>query len=106
MVKELRIYYMVPGKMQAVKDRFRAYALNIFQPRHGIKVTDFWEDAEGKDILYYICEFDSVEAKDKAWKEFHDDPEWHEVAKKTEANGPLIERVETFMMKDTDFFKK
>lgn len=104
MIYELRIYYIHPGKMGAICNRFQNHTLEIF-PRHGIVVTDFWTDASGKEILYYVCEFESLEAKTNAWASFSKDPEWVEVKSKSEEPGPIVMKIESFVMEKANFWQ-
>ena len=105
MVYELRIYHMNPGKMEDTRKRFKDDVFPLW-PKYGIKATEFWEDAEGKETMYYVCEFESAEAKDKLWKTFLSSDEWLKIKARTEADGPLVERVESYLMKNADFFSK
>lgn len=105
MIYELRIYHVLPGKMQAVCDRFRDKAFPLW-PKYGIKATEFWVDAEEKDILYYVCEFDSVTAMKENWAAFLSSAEWKAISAETEKDGPLINRVETYIMKNASFFSR
>ena len=105
MIYELRIYHMNPGKMDAIIRRFSNHTLRIFEG-HGIKVTDFYLDAEGNDRLYYLCEYDSVEAKEKAWKAFVNDPEWIKVAAESEKDGEIVMKIDSHVMDKAPFFVK
>ena len=104
MIYELRIYHMHPGRMQAIVNRFKDGTLGLF-PRHGIRVADFWLDAEGREALYYVCEFESLEAKQTAWASFMADPEWIKLKAESEMDGPIVERVESFAMERAFFIK-
>lgn len=103
MIYELRIYHMHPGRQKAICDRFQNHSLSIF-PRLGIKVTDFWVDDEGAERLYYVCEFENVEAKEKAWASFREDPEWIRVKAESEASGPIVQSVDSYIMRRAPFF--
>ena len=103
MIYELRIYHMHPGKMDNICRRFADHTLKIFT-KHGVKVTRFWTDAQGLEKLYYLCEFESIEAKESAWKSFREDPEWNEVQSKSEETGPIVEKVDSYVMEDASFF--
>ena len=105
MVYELRIYYMHPGKMKNILDRFENVTMALFE-RHGIKVTDFWVSAQGDEILYYVCEFESAEEKAQKWSTFKDDPEWAAAKAKSEESGPIVSKVESILMENAPFFKK
>lgn len=104
MIYELRIYRMHPGRMDAIVERFRDHTLGLF-PRHGIRVADFWLDAEGREALYYVCEFDSPEAKAEAWARFAADPDWIRERARSEESGAIVESVESYVMERAAFFE-
>lgn len=105
MICELRIYYMHPGKMHAIHKRFSEVTLALFS-KHGMRVTDFWEDAEGKSTLYYIMEHQDMESRNRNFKAFGNDLEWIEAKTKSEMEGPIVEKVESFFMKSVPYFPK
>lgn len=103
MIYELRIYHMHPGRLPAICERFGKHTLSIF-PKHGITVTDFWVDAQGAERIYYVCEFESVEAQQAAWASFRVSPEWIAAREQSEESGPIVERVESYTMERAGFF--
>lgn len=108
-VYELRTYHAFPGKLEELHKRFREHTLEIFK-RHGMKVVGFWgptDAAQGSEnLLIYVLEFPSREAATESWKAFRADPEWQKVAKASEANGKLVEKVDSVFMKSTDYAHK
>ena len=108
-VYELRIYHAYPGKLEDLHKRFREHTLEIFA-RHGLKVVDFWGPIENtpgfENTLIYVLEFPSREASKSAWKEFQADPEWQRVRNASEANGKLVEKVDSIFMRPTDYAPK
>ena len=105
MVYELRIYHMHPGRMDAIKQRFIDHALHLLD-EGGIKIIDFWLDAQGNERLYYICEYESLEERERVWKDYMQNPAWIEAKKQSELDGPIVTKVESFMMEKADFFYK
>ena len=105
MIYELRIYQMHEGKMEDICNRFQNHTLKYF-PKYGIKVTDFWVDASGKNTIYYVCEFENKEKMAEAWKNFMVAPEWVEAKAKSEEAGPIVSNVQSFVMEKADFFIK
>ena len=103
MIYELRIYQIHPGRMEDACNRFRDYTLKIFQ-KHGIKVVNLWINAEGKDIIYYVCEFENLGAKTAAWDSFRSDPDWIKVKAESEANGPIVMTIDSSIIKTAGFF--
>jgi NIPSNAP len=106
-VYELRTYTCYEGKLEALKTRFRDHTIDIFK-RHGMESIGYWvpEDPEkSKNTLIYILAHPSREAATKNWTEFRNDPEWQKVSKESEANGKIVQKVESVFMDPTDFSK-
>jgi hypothetical protein len=104
-VYELRIYHAAPGKLSDLQSRFREHTIKIFD-RHGIKSIAYWtplDEPEKSNTLIYILQHPSREAAAANWKSFQDDPEWKNVKEKSEANGKLVEKVDSTYMALTDF---
>ncbi|MSP14603.1 MAG: NIPSNAP family protein [Chloroflexi bacterium] len=103
MIYELRVYDAVPGKMPALLDRFRRHTMKLFE-RHNIRCVGFWTDDVGQsNRLTYICMYDSPDARQTAWDAFRADPDWKAAVAESEANGPLVVRVLSTLMRPTDF---
>ena len=106
-IYELRTYTCEPGKLDALKTRFRDHTVRIFN-KHGMESIGYWvpEDPErSSNTLIYILAHPSREAADKNWKEFADDPEWKKVQAESEANGKIVQKVERVWMDPTEFSK-
>ncbi len=102
---EMRKYYAMPGKLDALNARFRDHTCALFQ-KHGMELIGFWEptgDAEAGKVLVYILAFSSKEAKDAAWKGFVNDPVWKKAHAESEENGKLVEKIESTTLKGTDY---
>jgi len=104
-VFELRIYHAFEGKLDDLLARFRDHTMTIFK-RHGIASVAYWTPTDepllGK-TLFYMLRHPSREAATANWAAFHDDPEWKRVSAASEANGKLVEKVESTFLKLTDF---
>jgi hypothetical protein len=108
MVFELRVYHALPGKMNDLLARFRDYTIPLFT-RHGMKSVAFWNpiDAPQKsNTLIYILQHPSREAAAANWKSFQADPAWVSVKEKSEANGKLVEKIDSTFMAMTEFSPK
>jgi hypothetical protein len=102
---ELRVYHAAPGKLGELEARFREHTIRIFD-RHGMKSVAYWtplDEPEKSNTLIYILQHPSREAAAANWKSFGDDPEWKTVRDKSEANGKLVEKVDSTFMALTDF---
>ena len=104
-VYELRIYHASPGKLPDLLARFRDHTVKLFA-RHGIKSVAYWtpvDEPERGNTLIYILEHPSREEAAANWKSFQDDPEWKSVHEKSEANGKLVDKVDSTFLALTDF---
>lgn len=97
MIYELRIYHIKPGKMKDIHNRFSTLTLDLFK-KHSMNVVDFWEDAEGKNVIYYILEHKDMETRDRNFTDFKNDFEWIEGKRLSELNGSIVENIETIFM--------
>ncbi len=106
-VFELRTYHTYEGKLDALLTRFHDHTVDIFN-RHGMTSVGYWlptdEPLKGKTLVY-ILSFPSREAATKDWAEFRNDPEWKKVAAASEANGKIVEKVDSVFMTPTEFSK-
>jgi len=104
-VYELRVYHTYPGKLDGLLARFRDHTMTTFE-RHGMKNFGYWtpiaEPEKGK-TLYYIISHEGREAATANWNAFRNDPEWKQVAAASEANGKLVEKVDSTYLEATDF---
>ncbi|GGG13860.1 NIPSNAP family protein [Paenibacillus abyssi] len=105
MLFELRIYTMHPEKLSAIHERFSNHTLGIFE-RLGMKVNDFWIDANDEPKLYYIMEYNDLAERNRQWDLFREDKEWKEVKQKSEENGPIVKQIEEIFMHRADFFRR
>ncbi len=104
-VYELRAYSAAPGKLPELLTRFREHTVKLFE-KHGMKNVAYWTpvDEPGKsNTLIYILRHESREAATANWKAFQDDAEWKSVKEKSEANGKLVDKVDSTYMTLTDF---
>jgi hypothetical protein len=104
-VYELRVYHAAPGKLADLEARFRDHTIKLFD-RHGMKSVAYWtplDEPEKSNTLIYILQHPSREAATANWKAFQDDPEWKSVKEKSEANGKLVEKVDSTFMALADF---
>src|SRR5580658_10719092 len=104
-VFELRVYHTEPGRLPALQARFRDHTITIFNHHHMTSIG-YWvpQDAAQKDnTLIYIIAHPSRESAKKNWAEFVADPEWQQVSKASEADGKIVEKVDSTFMEPTDF---
>jgi len=107
-VYELRVYHCFEGKLETLLTRFREHTMKIFETHH-IHNVAYWLPTDpplaGKTLIYLISH-PSREAATANWQAFRDDPEWQKVQTASEANGKIVEKVDSTFMTLTDFSPK
>ena len=104
-VYELRVYHCYEGKLPDLWKRFREHTTTIFE-KHGMKNVAYWtpmDEPQKSNTLIYILAHPSREAAAANWKAFSADPEWQSVQKASEANGKIVEKIDSTFMTLTDF---
>src|SRR6476661_8098653 len=104
-VFEIRTYTTPPGKLDALKARFRDHTIKVFD-KYGMKSIGYWvpQDAPLKDnTLIYVLSHESREAATKNWASFRADPDWVKAKAESEKDGPLTTKVESVFADPTDF---
>jgi hypothetical protein len=104
MIYELRVYRLVPGRMQALVNRFRDHTLAIWE-RHGIQQVGFWTTDVGRSSneLTYILAWKSLVEREEKWRAFGGDPAWHKVKQESERDGPIVDTISSQLLTPTDF---
>jgi hypothetical protein len=104
-VFEIRTYHTFPGRLDALHKRFREHTMKLFE-KHGMTNVGYWvpEDSPARDsTLIYVISHASREAAQASWKAFGSDPVWKKVAAESEADGKIVERIESVFMSATDY---
>lgn len=102
-VYEMRIYYSPAGKLEDLHARFRNHTVKLFE-KHGMTNVGYWVPLENpENKLVYLLSYPNREAREESWKKFLADPEWKEAAKKSEANGKLVSKIDSLFLKPTDY---
>jgi hypothetical protein len=103
---EMRTYYAAPGKFEDMNKRFRDHTCALFK-KHGIELVGFWIPQEkekgSENTMVYILAHKSREEAKKSWAAFSNDPEWQKVRAESEANGKLVEKMESVYLSATDY---
>jgi hypothetical protein len=103
---EMRTYYAAPGKFEAMHARFRDHTNKLFV-KHGMQLVGYWVPADkekgAENTLVYILAFPNREAARKSWTAFAADPAWKAAKEASEANGRLVEKVESVYLNPTDY---
>jgi len=104
-VFELRTYTAPDGRLGDLHARFRNHTLRIFQ-NHGMTNVAYFSPLDAplsQNTLVYLLAHSSREAAKKSWDAFRNDPEWKKVAAETQANGPIVAKVESVFLEATDY---
>jgi len=104
-VYELRMYTAAEGKFDALNARFRDHTCKLFE-KHGMTNIGYWTPQDAPlagHTLIYIIAHESREAAKKNWDAFNNDPEWKQVKAASEANGPVVTKVESVFVDATDY---
>jgi hypothetical protein len=93
----------MPGKMATINERFANVTMRLFQ-KHGIKVMGFWQTLIGNsDELVYLCQYEDLLQRERAWKAFQEDPEWIQARAKSEENGQIVAKVTNTILRPTSY---
>jgi hypothetical protein len=104
-VFELRTYTAAPGKLEELHARFRAHTMRIFE-RHGMTNIGYWTPKDSPlaaNTIIYVLSHESRDAAKKSWAAFGADPEWQRVKAASEAQGPIVTKVESMFLDATDY---
>ncbi len=104
-VFELRTYYCLPGRLPALLARFRNHTVKLFE-KHGMTNVGYWvpqDSPKSDNTLIYLLAHSSREAAAKSWDAFRQDQDWIKVRTASEADGKIVEKVESIYMDATDF---
>jgi putative heme-binding domain-containing protein len=103
---ELRIYSVLPGKLDAFRNRWRDHAVPIYE-RHGLHSLGWWvtdkKGIDGNDQFAVLLAGESEDSIRQSIAAFHRDAEWQLIEKETERDGKLRSSVDAYKMRATDF---
>ncbi len=104
---ELRVYYAHPGKLDALHARFRDHTVRLFE-KHGMTNVGYWvpEGENSERELIYVLAFPDMKAREQAFAAFLADPEWKAAQQASEANGPLVAKIDSTFLAATDYSPK
>lgn len=106
-VFEMRTYTTHPGKLPDLLKRFRDHTVKLFE-KHGMTNIGYWVPTDAprsENTLIYVLAYPSADAAKKAWDAFRTDPDWQKARKASEANGPIVQKVDSVFMTPADFSK-
>lgn len=104
-VYELRLYHVNPGKIDALRTRFRDHTDAIFKS-HNMKSVGYWtpeDEPSSQNLFVYMLEHPSRVDAEKNWNAFRADPAWKKVKSESEAEGALVDHIDNYFMDPTSF---
>jgi hypothetical protein len=105
-VFEMRTYTAPPGKLEALKARFRDHTIRLFK-RHNMEAIGYWQPMDAplsENTLTYILIHPSRDAAVKNWAAFQADPEWQRVRAESQKDGPLTAKTpDSLFLNPVDF---
>lgn len=100
---ELRIYTSEDGRLDDVDRRFARYARQTFF-KLDMDALGYWIPIDNPDEkFYYVLAYPDCVARDSSWAQFFRDPDWHHARDITEAEGRIVNNVESIFMHAADF---
>ncbi len=103
-VFELRIYSVLPGRMDALNARFKNHT-NPLLTKHHMTLVGFWQlqgDDAGKKLYYLVAHKNRKEAEAN-WKTFSNDPDWKVARDASEKDGKIVEKIERVWLDPTEY---
>ena len=106
-VYELRVYKTMPGKREALANRFRDHTAAMFE-RAGMTNVGYWNAASGDDAddtFVYLLAYPSREARDETWRELGTFEDFQEiiVAVERDADRKLVDNIDARILEPTSY---
>ena len=89
-VYELRIYDIMPGKMDAIQGVMRELMVPLM-PTYGMEAVGFWK-ASDEDTIYWIVRHDGLDAIVPNWDRFHGDAGGQRALAARTGGNPFVKR--------------
>ncbi|APR36857.1 NIPSNAP family protein [Paraburkholderia sp. SOS3] len=104
MIVEMRVYHCAPTRLPALLDRFVNITLGFFE-KYGIEQIGFFTTLVGSSnhSLTYMIKWESLAERETKWNAFQSDQEWIAKRAATEADKPIVERIENCFLTPTAF---
>ncbi len=104
MIIELRVYHCLPGRLPALNARFENTTL-AFWEKYGIRQVGFFTTLVGasNQALTYMLAWDSLAERETRWGAFSADPAWLAARAASEAEAPIVARIENSFLVPTAY---
>lgn len=99
---EIRTYTTAPGRLDVLHKRFREHTNYLFV-KHGMSLIGYWTPTDQPETLVYILAYPSLEAREKSWNAFMNDPDWKKAWADSKKDGPVVTKVEKQFLRATDY---
>ena len=106
-VYELRVYKTMPGKREALANRFRDHTAAMFE-RAGMTNVGYWNAASGDDAddtFIYMLAYPSREARDETWRELGTFEDFQEIiiAVERDEERKLVDSIDARILEPTSY---
>lgn len=106
-VYELRVYKTMPGKREALANRFRDHTAAMFE-RAGMTNVGYWNAASGDDVddtFVYMLAYPSREARDEMWRELGTFEDFQEIiiAVERDEERKLVDSIDARILEPTSY---
>ncbi len=94
---QLRTYHLLPGRLDAIQNRFRDHTQALFE-KQGLSNYPYWITVEkdgAQPKLVYFIGHQSKEEFNAAFGRFVADPEWLKVRDASEVSGKIVEKIDS-----------
>lgn len=105
MIHELRLYTVVPGRMDVAFRRFKDHLPALFA-RHGIRNVGRWSATAGPDgpMFAYMMTYEDLAERERQWTGFYGDPEWSGIRARTQGDEEATERFAIHFLRPSPFW--
>lgn len=106
-VYELRVYKTMPGKREALANRFHDHTAAMFE-RAGMTNVGYWNAASGDDAddtFVYMLAYPSREARDETWRELGTFEDFQEIiiAVERDEERKLVDSIDARILEPTSY---
>ena len=100
LIYEIRLYTIVPGRMDVHHERFRNHLPRLFE-RHGIKNVGRWTTAAGTcaPMFIYMMAYADLTDRECQWKSFYQDKQWLDIRQHTQGAEEVTERFDLYFLR-------
>ncbi|WP_313807230.1 NIPSNAP family protein [Sphingobium sp.] len=100
MIYEIRLYTVVPGRLDVAYRRFQHHLPALFE-RHGVRNVGRWTASAGPNgpMYVYMMAYRDLGERERQWQAFYGDADWHEVRAATQGTEEATERFDLFFLR-------